>query len=186
MENATYQEMNTPRLHLRKVCREDAPRFFRFAGSEAVTKYMFWKPHASVNESLSSIEKTLSRYEMGNCWRWGIALQETEELIGIIDLLGIDETTKSCTFAYMIAEEFWGRGYATEALRAVLNFAFGQLKLETVWGEHFGPNGGSGAVMRKVGMKYTGTEPGKYEKNGVHYDVPQYRITREEWKAANS
>lgn len=186
MENVIYQEINTPRLHLRKVCREDAPHFFRFAGSEAVTKYMFWKPHASANESLSSIEKTLSRYEMGNCWRWGIALQETEELIGIIDLLGIDETTKSCTFAYMIAEEFWGRGYATEALRAVLNFAFGQLKLETVWGEHFGPNGGSGAVMRKAGMKYTGTEPGKYEKNGVQYDVPQYRITREEWEVANS
>ena len=186
MKNATYQEMNTPQLRLRKVRREDAPQFFRFAGSETVTKYMFWKPHATVNESLSSIEKTLSRYALGNCWRWGIALQETDELIGIIDLLGVDEATGSCTFAYMLAEEFWGRGYAAEALSAVLNFAFGQLKLETVWGEHFAPNGGSGAVMRKAGMTYTGTEPGKYEKNGVLYDVPQYRITREKWENTNS
>ena len=182
MKNVSFQEMNTNRLHLRKVRREDAPQFFRFAGSETVTKYMFWKTHTDVSESAASIEKTMSRYEVGNCWRWGIALQETDELIGIIDLLGIDETAQSCTFAYMLAEEFWGRGYAAEALKAVLNFAFGQLGLKTVWGEHFAPNGGSGAVMRKAGMKYTGTELLKYEKNGIAYDVPQYRITREAWE----
>ena len=186
MEYVAFAELNTNRLHLRKVRREDAPLFFRFAGSEAVTKYMFWKPHADVNESVASIEKTLSRYPLGNCWRWGIALKETDELVGIIDLLGIREAEGSCTFAYMIAEEFWGRGFATEALSAVLRFAFDRLELETVWAEHFGPNEASGAVMRKAGMKYTGTEPGKYEKNGITYDVPQYRIIREEWKCSNS
>lgn len=182
MKYAAFEEMKTNRLHLRKLRREDAPQFFRFAGSETVTKYMFWKTHADLSESLSSIEKTLSRYEMGNCWRWGIALRETEELIGIIDLLGVDEATQSCTFAYMLAEEFWGRGYAAEALKAVLDFAFGQLRVETVWGEHFAPNGGSGGVMRKAGMKCIGVEPGKYEKNGVRYDAPQYRITRQMWE----
>ena len=186
MKNIQFEELNTAQLHLRKVRREDATQFFRFAGSEAVTRYMFWKPHADINESRSSIEKTLSRYAQGSCWRWGIALKETDELVGIIDLLGIDEATKSCTFAYMIAEEFWGRGFATEALSAVLGFAFVRLELEAVWAEHFGPNGASGAVMRKVGMKYTGTEPGKYEKNGISYDVPQYRITREGWKCSYS
>lgn len=182
MEYAVFEELNTAQLRLRHLRREDAECFFRFAGCEAVTKYMFWKPHADIAESVASIEKTLSRYALGNCWRWGIALKETDELIGIIDLLGIKETERSCTFAYMIGEEFWGRGFATEALSAVLGFAFERLGLETVWAEHFGPNAASGAVMRKAGMKYTGTEIGKYEKNGDVFDVPQYRITREEWE----
>ena len=161
---------------------EDAEQFFRFAGSETVTKYMFWKPHKDVSESVASIAKTVSRYETENCWRWGIALGETDELIGIIDLLDIREETRSCTFAYMIAEEFWGRGYATEALSAVLGFAFHNLGMETVWAEHFDPNGASGAVMRKAGMEHIGTEKGKYEKNGEVFDVPQYRITRKDWE----
>ena len=182
MKNVRFEELNTARLRLRQVRLEDADRFFSFAGSETVTKYMFWKPHKDVSESVSSIEKTLSRYAQGNCWRWGIALRETDELVGIIDLLGIKENEGSCTFAYMIAEEFWGRGFATEVLSAVLEFAFDRLELETVWAEHFGPNGASGAVMRKAGMKYAGTEPGKYEKNGEVFDVPQYRITRKDWK----
>lgn len=182
MKVVQFEELNTRQLRLRQVRVEDADRFFCFAGSETVTKYMFWKPHRDVGESLASIEKTISRYEAGNNWRWGIALAETDELIGIIDLLGINEAERSCTFAYMIAEAFWGRGFATEALVAVLRFAFERLELETVWAEHFGPNVASGAVMRKAGMKYTGTEIGKYEKNGEVFDVPQYRITRKEWE----
>jgi len=182
MVYADFQKLKTPRLVLRKLRESDASDFFRFAGSETVTKYMFWKPHKDVSESVASIEKTVSLYEAGNCWRWGIALGETDELIGIIDLLGIREADRSCTFAYMLAEDFWGRGFATEALSAVLEFAFTQLGMETVWAEHFGPNGASGAVMRKAGMKYTGTEYGKYEKNGEVFHVPQYRITRKEWE----
>ena len=181
MKNIQFEELNTTQLHLRKVRREDATQFFRFAGSKTVTKYMFWKPHADVGESVASIEKTLSRYAQGNCWRWGIALKETDELVGISDLLGIDETIRSSTFAYMIAEEFWGRGFATEALSAVLRFAFDRLELETVWAEHFGPNGASGAVMRKCGMVFQRTEPEKYEKSGRKYNAVVYRITRENW-----
>ena len=182
MKNIQFEELNTTQLRLRRVRREDAEQFFRFAGSEAVTRFMFWKPHKDVQESLASIEKTVSRYEAGSNWRWGIALRETDELIGIIDLLGINETERSCTFAYMLAQDFWGRGFMTETLRAVLNFAFGRLGMETVWAEHFGPNMASGAVMRRAGMKYAGTEFGKYEKNGEIFDAPQYRITRKEWE----
>ena len=181
MKNVKHEELKTEHLVLRKVRTNDAEAFFRFAGSEKVTKYMFWKPHKDVSDSVASIAKTVSLYEAGNCWRWGIALGETDELIGIIDLLGIREEDRSCTFAYMLAEEFWGRGYATEALTAVLGFAFGRLGLETVWAEHFGPNGASGAVMRKAGMEHTGVEIGKYEKNGEIFDVPQYRITKKTW-----
>lgn len=186
MEYAAFEELKTPRLVLRKLCAADADAFFRFAGSGQVTKYMLWKPHGDISESASSIEKTLSRYETGNCWRWGIALRETDELIGIIDLLGFDETDNTCSFAYMIAEAFWGRGYGTEALRAVLDFAFDKMKVSAVAADHFAENAASGAVMRKVGMTCRGVVPGKYEKIGVRYDAPQYRITREEWDSRDS
>lgn len=182
MKYAEFEELKTLQLNLRRIRREDAARFFAFAGSETVTRYMFWKPHKDIEESAASIEKTLSRYESGNCWRWGIALKKTDDLVGIIDLLGINETDGSCTFAYMITEKFWGRGFATEALSAVLGFAFERLELETVWGEHFAPNGASGAVMRKAGMRYNGTVQGKYEKNGEIFDAPQYCITKNDWK----
>jgi len=177
-----FQELQTSRLRLRKMNREDVAHYYtRLAGSEAVTRYMLFQPHKSVEESSAGVEKWLARYEAGKCYHWVIALKETGELIGVIDLLRIDEQTQSASFAYMLAEAFWGHGYGSEALRAVLEFGFREMKLEYVEADHMEENGASGAVMRKCGMQYQYTEPGKYEKNGRMHNAPVYRITRQEW-----
>ncbi len=186
MVYADFEELKTDRLRLRRLRNSDAEDFFRFAGSESVTKFMLWNPHKNGTESAASIEKSLARYEEGKYYRWGIALQENDTLIGIIDLLGFNEAENACSFAYMLAEDFWGRGFGTEALTAVLDFAFRKLNVSAVAADHFGENLSSGAVMRKAGMQYCGTVPGKYHKNGTFYDAPQYRITAEAWKNAIS
>ena len=176
-----FTELDTARLRLRKLRRTDAADFFRFAGSESVTRYMLWNTHASLSESGASIAKTLARYETGKCYRWGIALKQTDTLIGIIDLLSFNEERNTCSFAYMLAESCWGLGYGTEALKAVLDFAFREMDVSAVEADHFRENEASGAVMRKAGMEYVRTEPGKYEKNGCRHDAPLYRIERQTW-----
>lgn len=176
-----FQQLHTARLILRKLRRSDAADFFRFAGSEAVTKYMLWKPHQSIAESEASIAKTLARFETGRCYRWGITQKDCGTLIGIIDLLGFDEKRNTCTFAYMLSDAHWGLGYGTEALKAVLDFAFREMAVSAVEADHFRENEASGAVMRKAGMEYVRTEPGKYEKNGCRHDAPLYRIQRQTW-----
>lgn len=181
MRYAAFEEWNTPRLLLRKITMEDALAYYeRLGSSEAVTKYMLFKPHRDISDSVASVEKNLRRYETGRNYRWVIDAQG-EGLIGVIDLLGFDEGRSACSFAYMLAEDFWGKGYGTEALEAVLEFAFRKMEMETIEADHFAENAGSGAVMRKVGMIYQGTVPGKYEKDGTVYDAPQYAITREQW-----
>ena len=134
-----------------------------------------------MEESAASIRKTLAQYETGESLRWAIALADSDELIGIIDLLGFSAGTKSCSFAYMLAEEFWNRGYGTEAASAVFSFAFETLGIDTITADHFAGNPASGAVMKKLGMVYLETQSGKYEKNGILHDAPLYRITKKEW-----
>ena len=183
MEYVQIRALKTPRLVLRKLRREDTAAYYeRLGSSEAVTRYMLFEPHQDISDSVSSIEKILGRYEAGKCYRWGITQAENDSLIGVIDLLKFDEEKNTCSFAYMLAEEFWGRGFGTEALRAVLDFAFTELKVAAVEADHFAENAASGAVMRKVGMTYQGTAKDKYVKNGVYYDAPRYRITAREWK----
>lgn len=176
------QDLKTPRLVLRKLTVQDIPLFYtRLGSSETVTRYMLWQPHRDLSESAASVEKAIRRYDEGGFYRWAIALPEGNAIIGIIDLLRFEEESNSCSFAYMLGEDFWGRGYGTEALTAVLDFAFGQMRLDAVLADHFSVNAASGAVMRKVGMTHCATQPGKYEKNGISYDAEAYRITREEW-----
>lgn len=184
--NMKFPEMKriqTPRLILRKLRIEDVQDYYDRLGSrEAVTRFMLWNPHQDISESVASIEKALGRYAGGRCYRWGIALREDDRLIGVLELLRFDEETECCSFAYMLAEEYWGKGYGTEALRAGLDFAFREMEVRVVEADHFRANTASGRVMEKVGMAYTGTETGKYVKNGISHDACGYRIIRDMWE----
>ena len=184
MRMIPIEPLETERLLLRKLAMEDVEPFYhRLGGSVAVTKYMLWIPHKSLEESAASIQKTLQRYAAGNCYRWGIVRKQDGALIGMIDLLAFQEADNSCSFAYMLGEEFWNQGYGTEALRAVFAFAFQKLQVSVICADHFAENGASGSVMRKVGMVFQETIPEKYEKNGIRYDANVYRITKEMWSA---
>ena len=178
-----FKELETPRLILRKVRREDAADYYKHLGSsEAVTRYMLFNPHKDFSESVASVEKALQRYETGRFYRWAITRKEDDGFLGVIDLLRFDEDRNTCSFAYMIGQPFWGKGYGTESLKAVFCFAFDEMKLDAVEADHMAENIASGRVMQKAGMTHIRTEKAKYEKNGRVHDAPVYRITAEEWK----
>ena len=174
--------LETSRLRLRKITMTDTENYFRHSfGSEAVARYMLWDPHRDISESEASIRKVLGRYEAGRCYRWAIALRETDALIGIIELLRFDEETANCSFAYMLGEPFWGKGFGTEALCAAFRFAFTQMDIKAITADHMAENPASGRVMEKAGMKKVRLLPGKYEKHGRTYDAVEYTVTAEQW-----
>lgn len=181
MKYVEFEQLTTSHLRLRKLRRGDAADLFRFGSDEAVCRYMLWEPHGAVEESAASIEKSLRGYETGKYYRWGIALAESDTLIGIISLHNFDEERSACSFAYMLAREHWGKGYGTEALEAVIRFAFERMDMERIEADHFSENPASGAVMRKAGMRHVGTVSGKYEKDGRRYDAEAYILTRDQW-----
>ena len=180
------QELNTPRLTLRKLTLADAPLYFqRIASRPEVAQYMLWEPHRSLAETENMIQTVLDRYKSGFCYRWCIALAEDNSPIGAIDLLRFNKAEQTCSFAYMLGSDFWGRGYGTEVLRTVLEFAFEKIQMSTVTADHMAANPASGAVMRKAGMSFCRIVPRKYEKNGQKMDAWDYSITQDQWKYQN-
>ena len=181
MKYAEFETLNSPRLILRKLKLSDAPDFYRFASDPEVCRYMLWNLHRSIDDSIQSIQTAIDRYSTGKYYRWAIALESTDQVIGIIQLLGFEEASQSCSFAYMLGKPYWNQGYATEALQLVLRFAFENMQLQSVKADHFCMNPASGRVMEKAGMRQCGILSGKYEKDGVSYDAAQYMITRDDW-----
>lgn len=182
MHYAEFEELHTARLRLRKLTMNDVPLYYERLGSSAdVTKYMLFPPHRDISESVGSIEKALRRYREGKCYRFAIALRDRDELIGVIEPLRFDEEKNSCSFAYMLGKDFWGKGYGTEALTAVFAFLFTKMYIQRIEADHMAENVASGAVMRKAGMICQGIEPKKYEKDGMVHDAICYAITKEQW-----
>ena len=172
---AELRELQTERLTLRRLSFDDVYDYYERLGSDGeVSKYMLFEPHQDIGETLALIEEALVRYEEENFYRWGI--ENEDGLIGVIELLRFDEENDSCSFAYMLGKQWWGQGYATEALQEVFRFAAEELGVKKVTADHMAPNAASGAVMRKAGMVQVGIIPGKYEKHGQRHDAIVYEL----------
>jgi len=93
------------------------------------------------------------------------------------------EDVNSLELGYSLAEDAWGRGYMTEAAKAVIDFAFGELGI-VVMGICTGPdNARSQRVIEKCGFVYEGRQrKGYHIFDGTDRDNLVYSMLREEWE----
>lgn len=82
-------------------------------------------------------------------------MHESGLLIGAIGL-EIHPKHRRAEVGYWIGKDYWGQGFATEALKVVLAYGFSR-GINRIWAEHFANNPASGRVMQKAGMKHEGT-----------------------------
>lgn len=179
MRYAKFHPLETTDLHLRALRMEDLREYNEgLFGNEQVARYMLFSPHKNLLQSQESLKRKIDRYAAGRNYCWGIALRETDELIGLIELVRLEEQENCASFVYMLSPAYWNRGYGTQALKAVFHFAFEELELRRISADHMTENPASGAVMRKAGMRHLGKVPGKYEKQGVRFDAQLYEIKK--------
>lgn len=101
-----------------------------------------------------------------------IILKDTNEFIGWCGLDHLDQTQIDPALFYLLKAKYWGKGLATEAAKALVDYAFNQFDLASIHGGAASENLASKRVMEKIGMRYVGlNEEGGYA----------FTITREEY-----
>lgn len=146
--------INTKRLILRKISFDDVQSIYTHLKSdERVTDNLVKGIHQNSEETLDMVKEIIDQYENLSFYYWGIELIETKELIGLIDLFDFDSNEKKCMVGYSIGYNWWNKGYGTEALREVIDFAFNHIEVSEISAAHNTDNPASGRIMEKVGMK---------------------------------
>ena len=84
-------------------------------------------------------------------------LKASNEPIGTISAVDIDEQTEKVHIGYCIGSQWWHCGYTSEALSAIIPFFFEQVGVKRLESQHDPENPNSGSVMKKCGMIYEGT-----------------------------
>ena len=116
-------EWLTPRLRLDALHAADTDALFAYRGDPDVARYQGWQP-ASREEAADWIEALVAEPVPGQWWQRAIRLRESGELIGDLGLSLPADETGSVEFGVTIAPAQQGRGYAGEAVRAALGWAF--------------------------------------------------------------
>jgi RimJ/RimL family protein N-acetyltransferase len=113
-----------------------------------------------------------------------ICLLADDRPVGTIGLKNLDLINGSAGLGISVgAEEDRGRGYGSDALRALLGFGFGELRLERIWLEVYDMNAGAQRVYERVGFVHEGTLRRAAFREGVHHDVHRLAILADEWRA---
>lgn len=184
MEQLGTKTLETERLVLRRLTKEDAVMAYNnWCNSDIVDKYVLWKKHDSVEVTKNLYERWEEDYDDLNTYRWIVELKSSKELIGTIDISKRFLSHGSCEVGYCYGDKFWGLGYGTEALKAVIKFLFEEVKVDLVCAEHMENNPASGRVMEKVGMKFEGRLRSRViDKNGKRNDLINYSMTKDEYE----
>ncbi|MCL2096965.1 MAG: GNAT family N-acetyltransferase [Oscillospiraceae bacterium] len=178
-------EIQTERLLLRRFVLGDANEMFReWASHENVTRYLTWDKHSSVSETKTFLMQRLNDYESPDNYFWAIQLKDEGVLIGSISAAILNERSKFADAGYCLGERFWGNGYASEALRAVMDYMIYDVKINRIESVHSVNNPKSGRVMQKAGMIYEGRCRQNYiTGSGKYQDSDLYALVKEDFES---
>jgi RimJ/RimL family protein N-acetyltransferase len=172
--------IRTKRLLLRKWKLKDAERLFELASNPEVGPPAGWPPHKTVRFSREIIKNVLSEDEI-----YAIVSLETMKIIGCIGLkFGCDccgDSERDTEFGYWLGKPYWGQGYMTEAINALLWHAFVNLDMQNVWIRYYEGNQRSKRITEKLNFKYVRTNPKGETLLGYTLPEAETCMTRIEW-----
>jgi ribosomal-protein-alanine N-acetyltransferase len=147
--------LRTQRLVLRPFRTTDAAAVFqRWDHDSAVSRYMRWPPRAAVEQTEQVVQRAIERRRQGIALSWAITLPDDDDPLGFIGLIPEGHMAE---LSYILAREAWGRGYATEAARAVIETTLELPGVYRIWAMCDVDNVASARVLEKLGMQLEGT-----------------------------
>ncbi len=147
--------LNTPNLILRKFTESDVSEWFSVMDSEHVQKFLGGMVF-TYEDCEKFIQKQIRNYQFNKKVSYAIVLKNENKLIGNV-VLSIDQENNCAELSYVIHENYWGKGYATECSEAVIAFGFEVLQLNRIEANSIAENIASCKVLLKLHMQFEGT-----------------------------
>ena len=174
-----HKTLETERLILRGWRPEDLNDLYEYAKRPSMAMGG-WKPHANKRASLRALKSFIKEDD-----RWAIVLKENEKVIGQLRLYPdknrgqFSARHSAYLINYALSEDYWGKGYMTEAVKRVIDYAFDEMRIELLGVSHRPDNIRSKRVIERCGFQYDGViENGIKNYDGQVFDCVCYSILR--------
>ena len=152
------KSIETERLLLREMLTTDDAGMFELDSNPEVHRYLGNRPVKNIDESLVYIENLRKQYIENGIGRWAVILKETNEFIGWSGIKLIKDSINNHQNFYEIGYRFiqkhWGKGYATEAGLAFVDYAFNEMKVDALYAYADAGNSASRNILEKLGLQY--------------------------------
>ncbi len=175
--------ISTERLVLREFEETDGPALHAFESLPEVARYQSFEPR-SLAESHEYILASIvaAREDPRRVYDLAVITRADDRMIGRCGFAIGDPDDEQAVLWYTLHPDSWGRGYATEAARALVDFGFRELGLHRIWADTDPENVASIRVLEKLGMRREGYLRENARINDAWADSLIYAVLEREWR----
>lgn len=178
----TIPTIETERLILRRMMPSDLSDVYDYAKRAEVSEFLLWYPHDTTAFTRKYLKIVDSKYKRGEFYDWAVVCKADGRMIGTAGFTSIDVYNNNAEIGYVLNSDYWGRGLAAEAARAVITFGFEALRLVRIEAKYMTDNLGSKRVAEKCGMREEGILRQSVYAKGRYVDVCLCSILVDEYK----
>jgi RimJ/RimL family protein N-acetyltransferase len=182
--------LTTDRLVLRRFTEDDVDNLVALDADPRVMRFLTGgKPTPRSDIADRVMPAILRFYSLGPAGTWAAEDRVSGAFLGWMSLKpGDDGDTSEVELGYRLRADAWGRGYATEGARALVQAAFGELGAGRVWAQTMAVNSASRRVLEKAGLRYVRTFHLRFDDPipGTEHGEVEYELRRVNWPGAVS
>jgi len=173
-------------IYLSRYSLADIDTLNKAASHKDISRWMSEFPHPyNLKHAREFISRSRKKWLDKTEYNFSIKLKGSDELIGGVSLVNVNNKQKMAELGYWLDKVHWGQGYISEAVKTILEYAFNQVKLHRVYARVFTPNLASARVLEKSGFRFEGHEIKSILKNGRWYDMYRFAILERDFKRKN-
>jgi ribosomal-protein-alanine N-acetyltransferase len=181
------KEIETSRLLLRAFRYNDDDDMLENWVSDPKIQSMYSEPVYSTKAEVKELlDKYISSYQKEDYYRWAIIEKRSKTCIGQLAIFLIDNKNHFCEIEYCIGSQFQRNGYCSEAVQAIIEYAFCNINFHKMQVCHKENNIASKGVIQKCGFTYEGTLRDYFYMDGKYVSRLYYSMLRSEWETIRS
>lgn len=176
-----FPVLKTERFILRKLDENDAEEVFAYFSDDEVTRYYDLESFTDIRQAIDVINRWSARFLENEGFRWGIAVKETNKIIGSCGYHNWAKEHNKAEIGFEIDRSYWKKGVMTEVLMPILGFGFSQMDLNRIEAFYDPANIASKSCLEKAGFIFEGIMRQAAFEKGVFCDAAVCSILKDEY-----
>lgn len=147
----TLFDYESEELYLKPLSQEHAEMIHIFASKPNVKKYIGWQLKETLEKTAEYVKTLIERHEAGSHVYASVVEKESDRVIGTVMLFGFDKMANHGEIGYVLDDSVWGKGYGTQLVNWLSEYAFHELGLRKLFARVVNTNVGSARILEKNG-----------------------------------
>ena len=183
IEGDQLPTLEAPRVRLRWLAAGDVDALFDVFSDRVMMRYWSSPAMAERSEAAALLARIHQQFADKAGFQWGIERKDDGRILGTCTLFNVHVANMRAELGYALASAYWKQGYMREALTALIDHAFGPMKLRRLEADVDPRNVNSMQILDKLGFSQEGLLRERWNVNGEIQDTAFHGLLAREWQA---